>query len=145
MDDATKQTFPEFKPQPPMFEGTTTAPEHGTASPLAPSPSELQPKKRRGRPPNAEKIVKANKTERKGKPRGKRRTMPVGAAEPVATPKRRAKVPRQLKVSLGDAMSITTGLKEADIHLLSQMADTLQLVNKRSRAKIVAAIGKLFG
>jgi hypothetical protein len=70
------------------------------------------------------------------------------AAEPASprlqTPtKRKARVTRPPKFELG-ALQAFAGLKEADAKLLANLVAGLSTVNKKSRAKIVAALGKVF-
>jgi hypothetical protein len=131
VDDKTQATFPEFKPQPtPMFEDKVE-----TTAPAITGPG-------RGRKVrNSQAPAKT-----KGKPRGQRRTMP--ATTPTEAPKKATRKPRQvkgIKLDLATALTIASGLKETDVHLLGQIADVLKAQSKRSREAILAALAKLFG
>lgn len=148
MDDKTIATFPDFKPQPAMFEGQTSAPE-----PSTPTPPETG-KKRRGRPPRttAPDTPTANvqgraKTSRKGRPRGQRRTMPASVTEttPTSTPKKRGRKPgvtRQMQVAVS-ALPALVGLKPDELSALLQFADAIKVFGKRGRERIATALGRL--
>jgi hypothetical protein len=90
-----------------------------------------------------------------GKKTRKKRTQ---AAQPVpatpATPKagkarnppaeRRGKVARPASIDLQTAVVALVGLKPDDAQMLSRMVFALQNVPKKSRGRIVAALGKVF-
>lgn len=156
MDDATKQTFPEFKPQSPMFEGTTET-QSPPATPTIPTNGETgKPKRKYTR--RAPASPSPAKTSRRGKPRGARRTMPATVLQPGPVAQvaavvergeqrrrgRKAKQPRPLMVPIG-LLPELGGMKTEDASLLMSLIGNLQTTNKRSRTRIVAALGKLFG
>jgi hypothetical protein len=156
MDDATKQTFPEFKPQPPMFEGTAepaqmpTPPETGKAASTQSDQNGTGRKKRqytRRQPAGKIPAKPEPAKQRKGKPRGARRVMPAtvsSISEQVKeTGRKRAKTARPLMVPIG-LLPELGGMKTEDASLLMSIIGNLQTTNKRSRTKIVAALGKLF-
>lgn len=57
---------------------------------------------------------------------------------------RRPRQPRAMKIDMATALSVASGLKETDAQMLSHLSGVLQGANKKSRQKIVAALGKLF-
>jgi hypothetical protein len=57
---------------------------------------------------------------------------------------RKAKQPRPLMVPIG-LLPELGGMKTEDASLLMSLIGNLQTTNKRSRTRIVAALGKLFG
>lgn len=155
MDDKTQATFPEFRPQPSMFEDAPyTATDPATQTP----PETGKPKRKYTRKQPTASPAKAEPArQRKGKPRGARRTMPTttirealtsSIAEMTPEQKRRsprkAKQTRPLMVPIGFLPELG-GMKSEDASLLMSLIGNLQTTNKRSRAKIVAALGKLFG
>lgn len=61
------------------------------------------------------------------------------------TKKRKAKQPRALKLDMASAMAISAMLKPADFKMFESLTETLQSVNKSTRRRVLAAIGKVFG
>lgn len=146
MDDAnpTQQTFPDFKPAAPMFEGSVEKP---TETPTPPATGKRKP----GRPrkPASQATTAPDtptlKTERKGKPRGKRRTMPASVTETTPAQKRTRKAvtaKRQAMISR-DAFAIVKELKENEFHLTMQIADAINVLPKKARARVASALVKL--
>lgn len=121
-DDKQQAPFASFQPQQPMFTD----------------------------PPTEQEGAKS-KNGRKG-PRGKRKAA-AGESTPAAemTPKQRKKraagtprKPRAMKVELSAAMAALTGLREEDAKFVSQVVQAMQPFAKKQRARIVAALGKIF-
>jgi hypothetical protein len=118
-DTPTFSPFATQTPPPaPMFEGETAVPKkgRGKANPAARG-------KKGGRKP---KLVHPS----------------VLSSEPAPT-KRKARVTRAPKFELG-ALQAFAGLKAEDAKLLTNLVAGLSTVNKKSRAKIVAALAKVF-
>jgi hypothetical protein len=113
-------TFSPFATQPPpvpMFEGETAA-----------------PKKRRG------KNKKGGRKPKLAVVDGNPERSPTPAKAPT---KRKARVTRAPKFELG-ALQAFAGLKSEDAKLLTNLVAGLSAVNRKSRAKIVAALAKVF-
>jgi hypothetical protein len=100
-----------------------------------------------GRKKRGKKVTPKTPTIRRGK--NKRQPRAAVPAQPTPAPvaggqaKRKARQPRAAKFDLA-ALSAFAGLKEADAKIALQVVQGLSSVNKKSRLKIVAAIGKVF-
>jgi hypothetical protein len=97
------------------------------------------PKKKRGPKPGTKRKARAE------------RPRPVEAVAPVEAPKKRnsktprkAKAPRTAKVELSLAFHALTGLNVDEAKIMASISAGLQQVPKKSRARVVAALGKLF-
>lgn len=121
MNDQPAASFSPFSPSPPptpMFEGEVA-----------------------GKKPRKKRTKKAE-----AKPARKPRASNVTTSaptEPKVPTRKRARVTRAPKFELG-AFQAFAGLKEQDAKLLANLVAGLSTVNKKSRAKIVAALGKVF-
>jgi hypothetical protein len=116
-DTPTFSPFATQTPPPvPMFEGETAVPKKGRGK-----------NKKGGRKP---KLLDDGKS-------------PVRLVPPATPTKRKARVTRAPKFELG-ALQAFAGLKAEDAKLLTNLVAGLSTVNKKSRAKIVAALAKVF-
>lgn len=132
-----------------------TPPSPAGQAPASNPPSAKEPKKKRTRKGKA-----AAPTNGMGKRRGARRTpvaaqaqaVPAAAANPPATGKKRGRKPRQpgspaasgLKLDLTTMMGALVGLKAQDAALVGKITQALQTVNKKSRQRVLEAVGRLF-
>lgn len=91
-------------------------------------PAETKTRKRRERPEPAAEAAPA-------KPDRKRR----------AKSERKPRKPRETKVSIGVAITAFAGLSEDEAKIVSTIAGKLGEQPKKSRERIVAALGNLFG
>lgn len=119
--------------------------------PAADSPKADKPKKK-----SSKKKV-AGGSNGAGKRRGPRRTpvavqtQAVPAADPPKSGKKRGRKPRpskagkaSLKLDLTTMMGALVGLKSHDAELVGKIAQALQTINKKSRERVLAAVGRLF-
>lgn len=137
MTDENFAPFP-FMEKPPMFEDPKPAdpPAAKTRKRRAPpsAAKPVKPRKKRAPPKPADSpaVVSETKTQRR-----------VGKSPLLAAPYGK-KTPRGIKLDLATVMPALVGLKEDDARLFGQMAIALQNINKAGRARIVAALGRLF-
>lgn len=92
---------------------------------------------RRGRKSKKAKAVRAKKA-RRAKP-----AAPV-ANESVQVKTRRPRKARAVKIDLAIAASVFAGLKQPEADALNIIMTGMQPLNKKARAKIVGALGKVF-
>jgi hypothetical protein len=115
-----------------------------TFSPFAtqtPPPTTFDPADAGQAPKKTRKKREPNKI---GKPVKETRRAKAGAvADPPVPTRKRARVTRSPKFELG-ALQAFAGLKAEDAKLLTNLVAGLSTVNKKSRAKIVAALAKVF-
>jgi hypothetical protein len=92
-------------------------------------------------------------------PKRRRAGRPAKAAQPsspATSPKRRGPKPRAaaprtkvpvpaLKVDFSTALAVASELKPEDTELFGQIAVALQKLNRKSRARIATALGRMFG
>lgn len=90
------------------------------------------------------------------KPRTKKAAKPAPAkSEPVADPPKvprarksvgaaKARKPRSLKIDLALAMSALAGLQEDDAKFVTSLVQAMQPFAKKQRARIVAALARIF-
>jgi hypothetical protein len=102
--------------------------------------AEQAPKTRKGRKPKAAKQAKAPRKKREPKLAAVRIET---SSEPTKPTKRKARTTRAPTIGLS-AMMAFIGLTEEDFKLTMQLAEALQGVPKKSRARIVTALGKVF-
>lgn len=92
--------------------------------------------------------------------KGKKRAAPKKVANPVAekpaaasrkredrpsTSKvKKPRKPRAVKIELGAAMAALSGLTEDDARFVQDVVQAMQAFGKKQRARIVAALGKIF-
>lgn len=95
----------------------------GTEAPAAP--------KKRGRPPG-----------RKGIPSGI--VKPASRANGEAKPALRPRKAHTVKLDMGTAFAIAGALSEDESRFLGSVVQAMQPFSKKSRGKIVAALGKVF-
>jgi len=109
-----------------------------------PAKTPTEPAKKRGRPAKA-------KPERKARtPRPK--PVETAAPEAVSEPKKRGpkpgtkrkSAPRSPKIELSVAFHALTGLSLDEAKIMASISAGLQQVPKKSRGRVVAALGKLF-
>jgi hypothetical protein len=121
-----------------------------TFSPFAtqPPPTTFDPADAGQAPTRKKRVAKINKIT--GKPAKETRRTKAGAireygavADPPVPTRKRARVTRSPKFELG-ALQAFAGLKAEDAKLLTNLVAGLSTVNKKSRAKIVAALAKVF-
>ena len=127
-DTPTFSPFATQTPPPvPMFEGETATPGKKTRKKRSAKSDKVTRKPRHN---IAEQVKKL----------GADNLLPAHGNTPT---KRKARVTRAPKFELG-ALQAFAGLKAEDAKLLANLVAGLSTVNKKSRAKIVAALAKVF-
>jgi hypothetical protein len=107
-----------------------------------PAETPAEPAKKRGRP------AKATRKARTPRPKPVETATPEAAPEPKKRgPKpgtKRKTVPRSPKIELSVAFHALTGLSLDEAKIMASISAGLQQVPKKSRGRVVAALGKLF-
>ncbi len=132
--------FPPFVPA----GGAAPAPNGAAEPPVA--------RPRRDRTKRAAPAARKAAAPKVARPKRKPRSAPiqpgpvaqVAAAVARGERKRKPRQPRAMKIDMTTALSVAAGLKDADAQMLGHLSGVLQGANKKSRQKIVAALGKLF-
>lgn len=114
-----QEAFAPFQPQEPMFETDDGKGNKFNASPAG---------KKRG--------------PKKGAKKKAAESVPAVAAVPAKARKR--SVARAIKIDLGLAMSALSGLQEDDAKFVAGVVQAMQPFAKKQRARIVAALSKIF-
>lgn len=108
-------------------------------------PSPFDPTPLPAATPEPEKPKRRQNGKRPGRPAAAKPAteVPKRRGRPASTPK--TKVPVSLKVDFSTALAVAADLKPEDTELFGQMAVALNRLGKKPRARIAAALGKMFG
>lgn len=79
---------------------------------------------------------------RQAAPTATTETLPAAETRPKRA--RKPRQPRAARYTLAEALEITAGLTPDDMALVNQIASALGAQSKAARARIVAAIGRMF-
>jgi len=120
---SNSETFPQFQPQPPMFETPVE-----TAQPARDAPKQG----RRG----PRKVADATPPKKRGRPKG---SPNKGPASPSPDRHRVG-----LAIPLSTAATALAGLDSAETSLVVQVADAINALPPQSRTSVATALGKLF-
>jgi hypothetical protein len=134
--------FENFKPSPPPASGGQAGdPPHDPTKRTRGGAPKKGRKKREPQSVPAQQVA-AVEQQNASRPRRPRKQAPAAEAP---TGRRKKRGPQTVKLDIGSAITALAGLTPDDAAVVQIIAARLQTLAKKSRARIVGALGKLFG